>query len=75
MRVNREHKDRLFKFIFQKKENLLELYNALNGTSYDNPEDLESVWTQNNSNSHSTVCSLLQWRYMEGRTESIKTLR
>lgn len=43
MRVNREHKDRLFKFIFQKKENLLELYNALNGTSYDNPEDLEIV--------------------------------
>ena len=43
MRVNREHKDRLFKFIFQKKENLLALYNALNGTSYDNPEDLEIV--------------------------------
>ena len=43
MRVNREHKDRLFKYIFQKKENLLELYNALNGTSYDKPEDLEIV--------------------------------
>lgn len=43
MRVNREHKDRLFKFIFQENEHLLELYNALNGTSYDNPEDLEIV--------------------------------
>lgn len=43
MRVNREHKDRLFKFIFQEKEHLLELYNALNGTSYNNPEDLEIV--------------------------------
>ena len=43
MRINREHKDRLFKFIFQKKENLLQLYNALNGTSYDNPDDLEIV--------------------------------
>lgn len=43
MRVNREHKDRLFKFIFQEKENLLALYNALNGTSYDNCEELEIV--------------------------------
>ena len=43
MRINREHKDRLFKFIFEKKENLLQLYNALNGTNYNNPEDLEIV--------------------------------
>lgn len=35
MRINREHKDRLFKFIFQEKKNLLALYNALNGTNYD----------------------------------------
>ena len=43
MRINREHKDRLFKFIFQEKEKLLQLYNALNGTEYNNPEDLEIV--------------------------------
>ena len=43
MRINREHKDRLFKFIFQEKENLLQLYNALNNTAYTNPEDLEIV--------------------------------
>ncbi len=43
MRINREYKDRLFKFIFQEKENLLQLYNALNKTTYDNPEDLEVV--------------------------------
>ena len=43
MRINRQHKDRLFKFIFQKKENLLQLYNALNGTNYGNPDDLEIV--------------------------------
>lgn len=43
MRVNREHKDRLFKFIFQEKKNLLELYNALNASSYNNPDDLEIV--------------------------------
>ena len=43
MRINREHKDRLFKFIFQEKENLLQLYNALNNTAYTNLEDLEIV--------------------------------
>ena len=43
MRINREHKDRLFRFIFQEKEKLLQLYNALNGTEYNNPEDLEIV--------------------------------
>ena len=35
--ANREYKDRLFTFIFGKEENrpyLLQLYNALNGTSY-----------------------------------------
>lgn len=38
--VNRKHKDRLFRFAFQEKKDLLELYNALNGTDYQNPEDL-----------------------------------
>ena len=41
--VNREHKDRLFKIIFQEKADLLCLYNAFNGTSYDNPEDLHII--------------------------------
>jgi len=39
--ANREHKDRLFKVVFSKKEALLNLYNAVNGTEYDNPEDIE----------------------------------
>lgn len=39
--INREYKDRLFKFIFQDKEKLLSLYNALNGTEYTNAEELE----------------------------------
>ena len=41
--VNREHKDRLFISLFgsaERKENTLELYNAVNGTHYDNPEDI-----------------------------------
>lgn len=39
--VNREYKDRLFKLIFREKKDLLELYNAINDTDYDNPEDIE----------------------------------
>ena len=39
--VNREYKDRLFKLIFREKEDLLQLYNAINGTDYGNPEDME----------------------------------
>ena len=39
-RVRRNYKDHLFIKLFHDKENLLELYNALNGTDYKNPEDL-----------------------------------
>ena len=38
--VQRIHKDTLFRFVFRGKENLLQLYNALNHSSYENPEDL-----------------------------------
>ena len=41
IRINREHKDRLFRWIFNNKKDLLELYNAVNGTSYADPEQLE----------------------------------
>ena len=36
----RGHKDTLFRFIFKDKRKLLELYNALNDTDYQNEEDL-----------------------------------
>ena len=43
-KVNREYKDRLFKFIFGNPENrawTLSLYNAVNGTNYDNPKAIK----------------------------------
>ena len=43
IKINREHKDRLFRLIFgreENKRNLLELYNGLNNTQYQNLEDL-----------------------------------
>ena len=39
--INRTYKSRLFEMIFSSKKELLELYNAVNETSYENPEELE----------------------------------
>ncbi len=39
--VNRQYKDRLFKFLFNNKKALLSLYNAINGTDYDDPDAIE----------------------------------
>ena len=39
--TNRQHKDRLFKKVFDNKEYLLSLYNAINDTDYSNPDDVE----------------------------------
>ena len=41
LRINRKYKDRLFQKVFERKEDLLTLYNAINHTSYSNPDDLE----------------------------------
>ena len=39
--VNRKYKDTVFRMLFSEKEKLLELYNALNGSHYDDPEELQ----------------------------------
>lgn len=41
IQIIRQYKDRLFKFVFKEKEDLLQLYNVINGTDYNNPEDIE----------------------------------
>lgn len=46
--VIRNHKDTVFRMLFREKDKLLELYNALNGTDYENPEKLE-VYTLENA--------------------------
>ena len=43
LRVNRKYKDRLFRFLFQDKKDLLELYNAVKESDYSDPEALEIV--------------------------------
>ena len=42
-KIWRTHKDRLFHRLFSEKENALSLYNALNGTSYRNEDELKIV--------------------------------
>ena len=39
--ANRKFKDSLFRMVFNAKKDLLDLYNAINGTSYTNTADLE----------------------------------
>lgn len=47
LKENRNYKDTLFRMIFSEPKELLSLYNALNGTNYTNPEDLEIVTLEN----------------------------
>ena len=44
LQVNNEHKDRVFKFLFGNPDNrdwTLALYNAINGSSYNNPNNIQ----------------------------------
>ena len=45
--ANRKYKDRLFRFIFQDKKNLLSLYNAMNGSHYTDEDQLEIFTVEN----------------------------
>ena len=45
--VNRNYKDTVFRMLFSDKQNLLSLYNAVNGRSYEDPEELEIVTLEN----------------------------
>ena len=39
MAARRSYKDSLFRMVFREKGELLSLYNAINGTDYDDPGD------------------------------------
>jgi len=43
LHVHRKYKDRLFRFVFRDKKDLLQLYNAVNGSAYTDPEELEII--------------------------------
>lgn len=46
-KANRTYKDTVFRMLFSNKENLMSLYNAINGTKYDDPGRLEIVTLEN----------------------------
>ena len=41
VKVNKKYKDRLFRMVFNRKEELLSLYNAISHSEYTNPEELD----------------------------------
>ena len=45
--VEKRYKDTVFKMIFGNRQRLLGLYNAMNHTDYDNPDDLDIVTLEN----------------------------
>ncbi len=45
--VQRNYKDTVFRMLFKEKKALLSLYNAMSGTAYENPEELEIVTLEN----------------------------
>lgn len=47
VKVTDDYKDRLFRMIFNDKEKLLELYNAMNGSDYTDASELQVVTLEN----------------------------
>ncbi len=45
--TNRNYKDTIFRLLFSDRKNLLSLYNAVNQSNYNNPDDLEIVTLEN----------------------------
>lgn len=45
--AERSYKDTIFRLIFREVKDLLSLYNAVNGTDYQNPEELQIVTLEN----------------------------
>lgn len=45
--VNRKYKDTVFRMLFSDRKNLLSLYNAINETVYEDPDELEIVTLEN----------------------------
>lgn len=45
--ANKKYKDTVFRMLFSDRKNLLSLYNAINGTRYEDPEELEIVTLEN----------------------------
>ena len=47
LKAQRVYKDTIFRMLYHDKENLLSLYNAVNGKDYKNPDELQIVTLEN----------------------------
>ena len=47
LKAKRVYKDTIFRMLYLDKENLLSLYNAVNGKDYKNPDELQIVTLEN----------------------------
>ena len=62
--ANQKHKDTVFRMLFSDKKHLLSLYNAVNETNYQNPDDLEIVTLENAVYMGIKKICLLSWTQM-----------
>ena len=49
-KITRSYKDSLFRMVFREKKELLDLYNAINGTDYNDPDALIPVFRRSTRN-------------------------
>ena len=47
VQANRNYKDTVFRMLFSDRANLLSLFNAVTGNTYDNPDELQIVTLEN----------------------------
>lgn len=66
-RVNRKYKDSLFRKLFSEPEDLLSLYNAVNGTRYEDASE-GHVSFDSSEIALSEVCGILQRYYRDARS-------
>ena len=50
LKAKRMYKDTIFRMLYHDKENLLSLYNAVNGSNYEDSDVLEIVTLENTRN-------------------------
>ena len=61
LKAKRMYKDTIFRMLYHDKENLLSLYNAVNGREYTDPEKLQDLFTLENAICHGNEKKMI-WR-------------
>ena len=64
LKAKRPYKDTIFRMLYHDKENLLSLYNAVNGRNYTNAEDLQIVTLKKTIASATAFLILLNFLFL-----------